>query len=105
MSVAHHVPAKNYVINFFVLMILMIATVVAARFDFGGANLPIALAIAITKTACIVLFFMNVRYGSPLVRVFAAGGFFWLCIMLAFTLSDYLLFTNVMGSPTTVAIP
>jgi cytochrome c oxidase subunit 4 len=69
-------------------MVLLALTIAAARFDLGAANVPIALAIAIAKAILIVLFFMHVRYGSPLLRLFAAGGFFWLLIMLAFILAD-----------------
>jgi cytochrome c oxidase subunit 4 len=84
----HVVPKSTYYVVSALLMLLLVATVVAARFDLGAANVPIALAIAIAKTILIVLFFMHVRYGSPLVRLFAAGGFFWLLIMLGFILAD-----------------
>jgi cytochrome c oxidase subunit 4 len=33
---------------------------------------------------------MHVRYGSPLLRVFAAGGFLWLVILFLLMLPDYL---------------
>ena len=85
----HHVVAKKtyYIVSAW-LMSLLVLTVAAAQRDLGAANVPIALAIAITKAILIVLFFMHVRYGSPLVRLFAAGGFFWLLIMLGFILAD-----------------
>jgi cytochrome c oxidase subunit 4 len=85
----HHVVAKKtyYIVSAW-LMLLLVLTVAAARLDLGAANVPIALAIAIAKAILIVLFFMHVRYGSPLVRLFAAGGFFWLLIMLGFILAD-----------------
>ena len=85
----HHViPKSTYYVVSALLMLLLVLTVAAARVDLGAANVPIALAIAIAKAILIVLFFMHVRYGSPLVRLFAAGGFFWLLIMLAFILAD-----------------
>jgi cytochrome c oxidase subunit 4 len=85
----HHVVAKKtYYAVSALLMVLLLLTVGAARLDLGAANVPIALAIAIAKAILIVLFFMHVRYGSPLVRLFAAGGFFWLLIMLGFILAD-----------------
>jgi cytochrome c oxidase subunit 4 len=84
----HIVPRKTYYIVSALLMALLVVTVGAARVDLGAANVPIALAIAIAKAILIVLFFMHVRYGSPLVRLFAAGGFFWLLIMLGFILAD-----------------
>jgi hypothetical protein len=33
---------------------------------------------------------MNVRQGSPLLKIFAAAGFLWLGIMLMLTMADVL---------------
>jgi cytochrome c oxidase subunit IV len=85
----HHTVSKStYYIVFAWLAGLLVLTVAAAHFDLGRANVPIALAIALVKAILIVLFFMHVRYGSPLLRLFAAGGFVWLLIMLAFIMID-----------------
>jgi cytochrome c oxidase subunit 4 len=84
----HVVPKSTYFVVSVLLAVLLVATVAAARVDLGPWNVPIALAIATTKAILIVLFFMHVRYGSPLVRLFAAGGFFWLLIMLTLILTD-----------------
>ena len=104
MSDDHHiVPWTHYAYNFTALMILMTATVVVSYYDLGVLNLPIALAIAITKAVLIVLIFMNVRNGSHLVWVFAAGGFIWFCIMLGFTLTDFA--AEGLGTPYIDALP
>jgi cytochrome c oxidase subunit 4 len=85
----HHIISRStYYIVFAWLVVLLVLTVAAARVDLGVWNVPVALAIAIVKAVLIVLFFMHVRYGTPLVRLFAAGGFFWLLIMLAFIVAD-----------------
>jgi cytochrome c oxidase subunit 4 len=84
----HVVPKATYYLVSIALAVLLVLTVVAAQVNLGAANVPIALAVAIAKAILIVLFFMHVRYGSPLVRLFAAGGFVWLLIMLAFVLAD-----------------
>ena len=73
----HIVPKSVYFTVAACLAVLLVVTVLAAQFDLGVANTPIAMAIALAKAALIVLFFMHVRYASPLVRVFAAGGFLW----------------------------
>lgn len=83
------VPAKYYFFNFAALMLLMFLTVWVARHDFGWLNLPIALAIAITKAILIVLIFMDVRNGTHLVMIFAAAGFLWFLIMVGFTITDF----------------
>jgi cytochrome c oxidase subunit 4 len=84
----HVVPKSTYYQVSVWLAVLLVLTVVAAQIDLGSANVPIALLIAGMKAVLIVLFFMHVRYGSPLLRLFVAGGFFWLAIMLAFILAD-----------------
>ena len=88
--VHHHiVPAGTLLAVFAVLAVLMVATVAVAYFHLGALALPIALAIAITKATLIILFFMEVKYGSPLVWVFAGSSFLFLAIMLVLTLNDY----------------
>lgn len=72
------------------LGVLMVLTVVASKIDLEGWNVPIALGIAITKATLILLFFMHVRYGTPLVKMFAASGFIWVAIMFVFMASDVL---------------
>ena len=84
----HVVPKSTYIIVFVWLLVLLVLTVGAAQVDLGAWNVPVALAIAIMKAVLIVLFFMHVRYSSPLVQLFAAGGFVWLVIMLGFTMTD-----------------
>jgi cytochrome c oxidase subunit 4 len=50
-----------------------------------------------------MLYFMHLRYSSHLTILFASAGVFWLGIMLALTLSDYVsrgwvsLFEAVLG--------
>jgi cytochrome c oxidase subunit IV len=83
------VSIKTYLIIFLVLMALLGATVTVAYIDLDVWNLPVAMAISILKGGLIVLFFMHVRYGSNLVKIFAGAGFFWLLILLSLAMSDY----------------
>jgi cytochrome c oxidase subunit 4 len=83
------VSIKTYLSIFGILMVLLGATVLVAYIDLGGWNLPVAMAIAMVKGVLIVLFFMHVRYGSSLAKVFAGAGFFWLFILLSIAMSDY----------------
>jgi cytochrome c oxidase subunit 4 len=53
-------------------------------------HLAVAVTIAFTKAVLIVLFFMHVKYKNRLVVVFVCAGLFWLGIMFALTLGDYL---------------
>lgn len=58
--------------------------------DLGKFNIVVALAIATVKAALVVLFFMHARYGSRRTQLVVIAGIFWLAIMLALTLTDYL---------------
>ena len=87
-----------YVRNFGVLVVLMTLTVAAYYANFlEPVAFPVALAIAIAKATCIVLFFMHVKYSSNLTKVFAASGFLWFLILISFFLADYIF--PEMGSP------
>lgn len=90
----HIVSKKVYFLIFGALIVGTILTYAAARVDldfiFHGANTVVALTIAVIKATLVVLYFMHVRYSSRLVWVIVVSGFFWLGIMFALTMSDYL---------------
>ena len=72
------------------LMVGTVITVMAAFVDLGVLNFPVALAIAVTKATLVVLFFMHVKYSSQLTKLFVGMAFFFLVVLFALTLSDYL---------------
>ena len=86
----HIVPRRVYFVIFAILAALLVVTVGAAEVHLGYLNTPIAMLIALAKAVLIVMFFMHVRYASPLVQVFSAGGFVWLVILFVLTFSDVL---------------
>ena len=90
----HVVPLIYYFGVFAVLVVGTILTYFAATIDldgiFPGANTLVALLIAFFKMGCVVLIFMHVRWSSRLIWLTAIAGFFWLAIMFAFTMQDYL---------------
>lgn len=90
----HIVQRKVYFVIFGVLIVGTALTVLAAQQDldhyFTGANTVLALTIAVVKATFVVLYFMHVRYSSRLIWVIVVAGIFWLGIMFALTVSDYL---------------
>lgn len=87
---AHALPLSVYIKAFAALLVLLVATLLAAQLRLGtGVNSLVALAIATAKAIIVVLYFMHVRFSSRLVQVWAAAGFVWLVIMFGITLSDY----------------
>lgn len=89
-----HIGIPGYLGVFAILVVGTILTYVVSTFDldwiFPGANTLVALLIAFTKMTFVVLYFMHVRWSSRLIWLTALSGFFWLAIMFAFTMQDYL---------------
>jgi cytochrome c oxidase subunit 4 len=71
------------------LLVLLALTTASAFLPLGTANLFISLGIAVAKALLVLIFFMELKASSALVRVFACAGFFWLMIMIALTSADY----------------
>jgi cytochrome c oxidase subunit 4 len=86
----HIVPKRVYYLVFLALMVGTAATVAVADMDLGVLNIAVALGIAVTKATLVILYFMHVRYSTRLTWVVVASGFFWLGILVALGLSDYL---------------
>jgi cytochrome c oxidase subunit 4 len=86
----HIVSPKVYYAIFIALTVLTVVTWSIAKIDLGRMNAVVALTIAVIKATLVVLYFMHVRYSSRLTWVFVGAGFFWLAIMVALTLSDYM---------------
>jgi cytochrome c oxidase subunit IV len=88
---AHPITSvRTYVLVFVGLIIGTVLTYYAALVDVGWMNTPLALAIAFTKASLVVVFFMGVRYNTPLTKVVVFSGLLWLGIMFTLTMGDYL---------------
>ncbi len=85
----------KYIGVFLVLFVGTIVTYYVALTDldgrwFHGANTLVALFIAFFKMTCVMLFFMHVYWSPKLIKLSAVASFFWLAIMFAYTMQDYL---------------
>jgi cytochrome c oxidase subunit IV len=89
-----HIGIPGYLGVFAILVVGTIVTYYVSELDldriFPGANTLVALLIAFTKMTFVVLYFMHVRWMPKLIWLTALAGFFWLAIMFAFTMQDYL---------------
>src|SRR6266545_3142441 len=86
----HILPKRIYYTIFGILMLCTYLTAQIAFFDLGPFNVVAALTIAVFKATLVVLFFMHVKYGTRLTWAVVLCSVFWLGILLALTLSDYL---------------
>ena len=83
-------PTRTYLAVFIGLIVLTLLTYLVATRDFGALNTPIALSIAVLKASLVVIYFMGVRYNTPLTKVAVISGFLWLFILFGLGLNDYL---------------
>jgi len=86
----HIVSPRIYVGVFAILLVMTATTTAVSAVDLGPWNTVAALSIAVFKATLVVLFFMHLKYGPRLNRTVLFGGLFWLCILIALTLSDFL---------------
>lgn len=82
--------ARTYTFTGIALLLLLGLTIGAAYVDLGPLNTAVSMSISLAKGALIILFFMHVRYSRPILWLFVGAGFFWLGIMFALAMSDYL---------------
>jgi cytochrome c oxidase subunit IV len=91
MNSKHVLSVKLYAVIFIALVALTLTTTGVAFINLGGSlNVIVALTIAVVKALLVILFFMHVRYSDRLTWIFVGAGFFWLAIMMALTLGDFL---------------
>jgi len=88
---AHPITSvRTYVLVFVALIVGTVLTYLAALVDVGWLNTPLALGIALAKASLVVIYFMGVRFNTPLTKVVVVAGLFWLLIMFVLTMNDYL---------------
>ena len=85
----HHVAgASTFVAVLVALLFLTFVTVWIAQFDFGSANLLIAMLIASIKAALVIAIFMHVKWDTAINKVVFLSSFLFLSLLFTFTLAD-----------------
>jgi cytochrome c oxidase subunit 4 len=87
-SATTHGGVGIYYTIFATLLLLTGLTVGVAYLDLGEANAVVAVAIAIVKASLVLVYFMHLRFSSRLTWVWAGLGFFWLAVLVTFSLAD-----------------
>jgi cytochrome c oxidase subunit IV len=72
------------------LLALFALNVFLAFLTLGSANVAVHMSIAIVMIVILVLFFMDFKEYTALLRLAAVAGVFWLVFMFVLTASDYL---------------
>ena len=86
----HVASIKSYIVIFVTLLVFTGITIALAFIDLGVMNTVAALLIAGFKASLVVLYFMHLKHGHPLSKLFWVAGLLWLSILLTFTMNDYL---------------
>jgi cytochrome c oxidase subunit 4 len=87
----HSIPSvRTFITIWAILTIMTFVTFYVAQIELGTWNIVVALLIAFFKMMLVVLFFMNVKAESPLTKLFAGAGFFWMALLLGQFFIDYL---------------
>jgi len=89
---AHVMPIRNYVLVWFVLIIMTILTAAVSFFELPHMfwNIVVALVIATFKATLVVLLFMHAIASSRLTWIVISFAVVWLGILFLLTLTDYL---------------
>lgn len=82
---------RTYLFTAGALIVLLGATVGMAFAPLGAWSPVVGLGIASIKATLVAVVFMHLSRSSGLARIFAAGGLFWLAILIGLALTDYLM--------------
>ena len=79
---------RRNILVWLALLALLLLTLGAAHLPLGAGNVAAGMGIALVKAGLVVMIFMELGRASPLIKLAAAAGVFWLIFMFALTLSD-----------------
>ncbi len=83
-----HKAVRTYLITLSTLLLLTIITVGVAQFDFGEANVIVAIGIATIKAAVVCLFFMHLLHDKAINSIILGTALIMLAIFLMFSFMD-----------------
>ncbi len=83
-------PIRTYYKVFAALIVLTLVTVYVSFRELGPWHTTVGVLIGAIKASLVVLFFMHLLHSSKASWLAVLAGLFWLGIMMALTLSDYL---------------
>jgi len=82
--------SKRFLFTAGALLGLLALTIGAAYVNLGPFNTIAAMTISVAKAALIVVFFMEIRERGSVIWIALATGLFWLGIMFALSMSDFM---------------
>ena len=86
-----------------ILLFLTFITVAVSRFDFGGANMWIAMGVASLKASLVIAIFMHMFWDTATNRIFFLTSFLFLGLLFLFIFADFLARGDLVKSHARVA--
>lgn len=86
--IGHVAPLRMLILTAVLLFILTWLTVFVVNFDFGEANIYIALGIAVVKAALVGLYFMHLRWDRPFNAMVCIGSIAGVALFVAISMTD-----------------
>ena len=88
---SHAIPTpRGYILVFLALMVLTATTVWAAFQDFGRWNDVVALGIASVKATLVLVFFMQLRHSTRVVKLAMLSSLAFFLLLISFLMADVL---------------
>ena len=84
----HIIPIKTYFQILGILLVLTVATVAVAQFDFGFLNTMIAMAVASAKAYFVLAIFMHLKYDDRMYLGLFFISVFFLLVLYLFLVVD-----------------
>ena len=86
----NHVSSSAMFMNVLVILLILTAvTVAVSRFDFGAANMLIAMFVASIKASLVMAFFMHLKWDTAINKIIFLSSFLFLSLLFIFTLADH----------------
>jgi cytochrome c oxidase subunit IV len=84
-----HIASLQFYVGIFIALVcLTILTVKVSYYDFGPANIVIAMLIATTKASLVAIFFMHLAHDKKFNALTFVSAFLFLAIFIVFTYDD-----------------
>lgn len=87
-SLGHIIPIAVFNKVFATLIVLTVVTVAVAQYDFGSANVVIAVLIATVKAGLVATFFMHLKFESKTILMYVVYPLVILFLLVGGTVSD-----------------
>jgi cytochrome c oxidase subunit 4 len=84
----HAVPRRILLGVYSALIVFTVITYAVSRLDLGEANVWVALLIAVIKGSLVILYFMHLRWDSPMNAICVIAAFFFVALFIGISILD-----------------